>query len=703
MKKLFLLASSAALLALSACSSDDFFGGDQDKTTDGAIHFGFDVKGMNRADHVGADAATMLGSNFVVEGVSGDGIIANQVEQFDHYNVNYEAGSANKTESNTANWEYVGVGKHGLSAASEQTIKYWDYSAKQYDFIAFSYGKSNYEKAVLTEMKYGNLGNAVTDEAVYTVTGSAEELAKTYLADLVTLYNRDGVKEYGTTITPKFRSMGTKVRLAFYETVPGYSVKNVKFYSGEWNGTTATTASGETDATLFAKTAIFPGVDTEGTMSVYYPTVGWANSAHGTLSSDYNQAHVKFAAAAGGELVKTMSFSTLDYKAAKESAEKEEGNYLGRQSNEATYAGNAANNYYQTVLPLGTSDNLQIRVEYDLVPIDGGAGTIHVRDARAVVPKQYADWKPNYAYTYIFKISDNTNGWTGVDGGGNVVEGLTPITFDAVVAETEDGIQETITGVATPSITTYQPGVNVTATNEYLPGDIYVSVMNGTSEVTLTDSPANYGIYLVTEGDAIISEAIATDMLNGKKSNTGITWTPAFYSVVDQVPGADGNLFKKNAAKFAGVAGKTYVFNLVHNGTNYVKIIRVKTQVDAAAGYEYPVTTPYTYTADVTTEGNDVTFTYAPAVLAGDKHEILNDLARYLGALHYAGGAQTIAWNSTNYTWDPAKAGNLKGSNWYGGGQTLVKALTTWFASNPSATSITIQIDGVESTLSFQV
>ena len=72
---------------------------------------------------------------------------------------------------------------------------------------------------------------------------------------------------------------------------------------------------------------------------------------------------------------------------------------------------------------------------------------------------------PNYAYTYIFKISDNTNGWTGT---ASEPSGLFPITFDAVVAEATDANAEqtTVTTVATPAITTYQQG-HTSGTNEY--------------------------------------------------------------------------------------------------------------------------------------------------------------------------------------------------------------------------------------------
>lgn len=589
MKKVLLTSLSALLLA--GCADNEFLGSEEALHTingDKAILFDSGTKAQTRAE--GSTAAGLLNNNFVVMGIKGDGSTKTQV--FDHYNVNYIEASKDKTETNVAGWEYVGIGKHGLSEASAQFIKYWDYAAKQYDFVGFSYGKSNYLKAELTKINYDKLGKAVdatgNANAVYTVTGTADELAKTYIADLVTVYNRDGVSEFGKTVTLKFRSLGAKVRVALYETVPGYSVTNVKFYNAAWDGTTATSSTGADKATLFAASAVFPSATSKGTMSVYYPTVGWDKSGNATTSSkdpDYNLAHVKFAASSedGDALATTKDFGALTNLVAAEGSETTGNIYLGRTSNTATYAGAASNNYYQTVLPLGTKDNLQIRIEYDLVSTDGSGETIHVRDASAVVPAAYADWKPNYAYTYIFKISDATNGWTGVDGSGNVVQGLTPITFDAVVVDTEDGIQETITTVSTPSITTYQEGKAVTAGSEYQAGDIYVTAVDGT-----TPTGSNITLYQVTQAvaGAPITEATCalaydkgkTDPSSDLYNKTNIYLTQLYGgTTVTSVPSSDGKTIAVPAFKFTAISGLTYVVRY-DGGTDKVayKVIRIQ-------------------------------------------------------------------------------------------------------------------------------
>ena len=104
-------------------------------------------------------------------------------------------------------------------------------------------------------------------------------------------------------------------------------------------------------------------------------------------------------------------------------------------------------------------------------------------------------------YTYIFKISQETNGTTGT---GNDPTGLFPITFDAaVIAETE-AQQGTETIINTPSITTYQEGSVTTNGIEYKTGtaiDITVkdnSTNNNESLNTISDTKGCLKVFQFT-------------------------------------------------------------------------------------------------------------------------------------------------------------------------------------------------------------
>lgn len=574
MKKVFFLAT-AAVFAFASCTNNDFVGDNTPTpTTDGqtAISFGSGVNIPTRADHVGADAAGLLNNNFVVEGIKT--VSGSVVEVFDNYNVNWAENTADKTLSNTHNWEYVGQNiLTGKTAISEQTIKYWDYAASQYDFAAYSLGKGAGTTPTYAEPTAITFDNLATNS--YTLTGSVDELSAAYISDLVTAYNRNGDNDYGKPVQFRFRSLGTKIRMAFYETIPGYSVKDVLFY------TDATATTPAATPTLFASSAVLPAGS--GTMTVRFPTTGWDNKN----ATDYNKAHVTFAQATGVEGAANVNFDALANLAAAEKQETAGNVYLGRTSNAATYAGGLtgtpqAGKYY-TILPYETGANLTLRIKYTLVSTDGSGETITVDNATAVVPAELAKWNPNFAYTYIFKISDMTNGSTGVDGSGNVVTGLTPITLDAVVVDAEDGVQETITTVSNPSVTTYSKGKVVTVNNEYTTGAvIYIVVNNGTSNETLTVG-TNAKLYTVTIEDGA-AQTITEESVNNALEKGDYDGTAKTYTVTDangkklvvtestlltastKIEAADsptGNEITVTGAKFTPVAAGTYVFQYV--------------------------------------------------------------------------------------------------------------------------------------------
>lgn len=570
MKKYLFFA--AALVALASCSDDNFVGDNSptlggDSGDGGAIVFASSSKGVTRGDTYGAAAADLLGSKFIVTGVKGDGTGTGQTDVFKSYNVEWVSNTAGKTESNTADWEYVGkTNTHGT--VHSQTIKYWDYSTAAYDFAAYSVGKditltpkttstisSDGAPAsgviYATPITYSATQIPASDPAKYQITnaymlrGSAANLAKCYITDMKTVPQAS----YKNEVQLSFRSLASKVRVALYETIPGYSVKNVYFYQ---DGTTArnTDISSNTSATLFGTDAFYSG----GTYTISFPHIGSGNSTN----SDYNKAHV---AIAGSSANATQAFGTLNY-IGKEGDEAASSIYLQRASNSPSFAGSGT--YYQTVLPNENGVALNLRVNFTLVSTDGSGEEITIYGASAQVPATYTKWLPNYAYTYIFKISDNTNGWTSptVD-----PAGLYPITFDAVVADNEEsGKQTTITTVATPSISTYQKGHVYNASNEYAAGDIYVqAVTDGTLNSDLNTKGKLYSLSVgKTEADVIdalnIRESVSSSDITGRN---GLVLTNVTLTYPTTIPGEDGNditVAANSTAKFTASATTYYAF-----------------------------------------------------------------------------------------------------------------------------------------------
>lgn len=581
MNKFFIAAAST--LALASCSSDDFLGeiqGNEQNAATSAINFGGDTGKITRATSTGKTAAELLENNFVVVGFKGSKTDAanNEVYAFDHYNVNFKDGSAFSTESNRAGWEYVnqdmtvnGADKSlAQSGATQQTIKYWDHSCASYDFIAFSMGKKDAASkyATPTHVDKDNLATAA-----YTLSGNVNTLSECYISDMKTVTEPNYNK---TSVSMSFRHLASKVRMALFEIVPGYVISDVKFYDA-----TDDTATANPEGTLIGN------FNNSGTLTVFFPTTGTDNASE----KDYNKAHVKFTAStAPGEdgVLTSKNFGAVDYNNQAEGTISAGTTYLSQNAATPSYCGAG----YQNVLPSeGAASAITLRIDYKLTSVDGSKETINVKGATATVPAQYTEWKSGYAYTYIFKISQDTNGSTG-----GTSTGLTAISFDAVVVDDEaNGLQETITTVSDNSFTTYGYKDNKVTTNgnEYVNGtDIYATVYSAGATV----APQKlYTVTLESGATQTINEAsVANALVKGTNDATAKTWTVTDYAgkkmivtetegvatTVTSVPAGPGYTLNVNALKWTGVATdpatETYYAVEYDNGTKKsYKIVKV--------------------------------------------------------------------------------------------------------------------------------
>lgn len=581
MNKFFIAAAST--LALASCSSDDFLGeiqGNEQNAATSAINFGGDTGKITRATSTGKTAAELLENNFVVVGFKGSKTDAanNEVYAFDHYNVNFKDGSAFSTESNRAGWEYVnqdmtvnGADKSlAQSGATQQTIKYWDHSCASYDFIAFSMGKKDAASkyATPTHVDKDNLATAA-----YTLSGNVNTLSECYISDMKTVTEPNYNK---TSVSMSFRHLASKVRMALFEIVPGYVISDVKFYDA-----TDDTATANPEGTLIGN------FNNSGTLTVYFHTTGTDNASE----KDYNKAHVKFTAStAPGEdgVLTSKNFGAVNYNNQAEGTISAGTTYLSQNAATPSYCGAG----YQNVLPSeGAASAITLRIDYKLTSVDGSKETINVKGATATVPAQYTEWKSGYAYTYIFKISQDTNGSTG-----GTSTGLTAISFDAVVVDDEaNGLQETITTVSDNSFTTYGYKDNKVTTNgnEYVNGtDIYATVYSAGATV----APQKlYTVTLESGATQTINEAsVANALEKGTNDTAAKTWTVKDYagkkmvvtettgvaSEVTSVPAGPGYTLNVNALKWTGVvtdpATETYYAVEYDNGTKKsYKIVKV--------------------------------------------------------------------------------------------------------------------------------
>lgn len=604
MKKYIFLAASA--LTLASCTSDDFLGdtpGSTPTSANSAIKFDGNAGKISRAKNTGKDAADLLDNNFVVVGFKNSDLNT-QTLVFDHYNVNYGDKTATSTASNTKGWEYVGQ-EHNikglqdkLGSTTTQTIKYWDNSCPSYDFLAFSLGKGYKATGETTTTSYAtpsSVNRQTLTTAAYTLKGDANTLGECYISDIKTVEKNTQTSPNGysnTAVEMSFRHATSKVRIALFENVPGYVINDVKFHDAAYTaGSTYT--EGDNTGKLFGT------FNNNGTLTVYFPTIGIANKGN----NDYNKAHISFNAdTEANGTVNSKSFGNVNYGNEDENAITNGSTYLSQSAAKPSYCGEANNQYYITVLPAeNKSKAATIRIDYTLTATDGSRETIKVKNATATIPAAYTAWKHGYAYTYIFKISQNTNGTTGTPGSDS--EGLTAISFDAVVLDDiETGKQQTITNMSECSITTYGFMNNkVTTNNEEYPAgaDIYATAYipehscTVEGENTKGEFRAPNNLYTVTIEDKAVQEINESSVLNaiehGTKDANSVVWTVTdkngkkltvtkvtIGTSVQEVPTEEGQKLTINALKWTGTANTVYFVEYNTNCTKKAyKIVKV--------------------------------------------------------------------------------------------------------------------------------
>lgn len=476
MKKYIFLAASA--LTLASCSSDDFLGdtpGSTPTSANSAIKFDGNAGKISRATSNTGSAPEMLGKEFKIYGVKSgatSGTDYNPV--FKDYLLWYDDANKNTT-TNKSGWEYVGTaGTHGSATLnSNQTIKFWDYASADYRFVAgapstafeFKAKTDENDKSIETATITG-LGGHINANS----TGSGNTFNPIYVAEPKVVAKAD----YKNTVQFNFVRQQSMVRVGIYETIPGYSISSIKFYKYADDGTELS-VDNDNYIILTSATAdyFYGGTDINGTIIYDWtktPAEYTFSYTDNSLTKSKNWYGGKFASGVPATASTATNITEL----------------YGTD-------GDMLDNGYFTVLPTPSETEAQpilIKCNYTLSADDHSGETIEVTGATAAIPAAYSKWEANTRYTYLFKISDKTNGYTGTNPDKT---GLYPITFDAVVKDEKQG---TITTIATPSITTYQ--ANSVVENS---GIKYVT--NKEIKVTVTDN-TNGDIKTLSEDDSSV-------------------------------------------------------------------------------------------------------------------------------------------------------------------------------------------------------
>lgn len=271
----------------------------------------------------------------------------------DEYNVNWVANTAHTSTSNTNDWEYVNQQDLG---GTEQSIKYWDFSALAYRFFGVA---GSTETNVPTGKYVYEPGTS--DPTAYEVTykSDAENESTIPYYSRLSYVESDG---YGKPVQLEFIKPLSKVRFIFIFEEPDKAAET-ELTNPDFRPTNGNT------------------IKMKGKVKITYNLTGTTNRE--SFSAD---AEAEGITALTKDYYTSVSTTTMNPDTENEQ-EVVTSPYLNADSSES-----ALGKVY-TVLPTPNGQGSYTMT----VKVNGDPKT-------AVVPADFMVWQPGYLYTYIFKI-----------------------------------------------------------------------------------------------------------------------------------------------------------------------------------------------------------------------------------------------------------------------------------------------------------
>ena len=278
------------------------------------------------------------------------GVYGDMQTVFPGYTVSWVTNTAYTTTSNTNDWEYVG---------GDQTIKFWDWSAKAYRFFAVTdwgtssgaggtYGPSDIYQSYNISMP-ADCSGTTKDEIAANI-AATPYFSRLWFSTGVPADYPD--KQFGKPVTLEFLKPLTRVRYIYKYAFPreGYFIGTQSFAPSD--GTTK--------------------IARKGTVTIIYPLTG--------TDTKESFAVTRNASPAEGE---ELTAFTVDYD-----PEDDGKNYVTLSSGAMTSDG------WYIVAPNMSQGSYKLSVYINGV------------EKTAAVPANYMSWLPGYSYTYVFKITE---------------------------------------------------------------------------------------------------------------------------------------------------------------------------------------------------------------------------------------------------------------------------------------------------------
>lgn len=370
-----------------------------------------------------------------------------------------DAGSGDLTDAsnNVSSWVYEMMGRTELTATNstmeKQSLKYWDESFGQHIFVAYTPYLGNANNATpmssftvtantadnkKADVEFTNLSSFYTSPETQISTARTLGLkasatpynASTSIAnndnellnanEALYAYNNVSRGDYGKDVPLTFKHVNAKVNIRFYETIKGYKVQILDVVP-------STAVAKNSNLSVKSGIQFSPSTDNQSRQPMTRKQTTALPTYHETATVDITDisADSPELALSGNNGVKTnLIFKKTTGNIAEAGGASASLSpttlYVLPNCKGTNYITNSYSTTYEDYNGAGTSTSSSkvgdvtgytLHVSYKLIPEDGTT-ELEVYDARVHVDAQYCCWEAGKAYTYIFKITDQSNGTT---------------------------------------------------------------------------------------------------------------------------------------------------------------------------------------------------------------------------------------------------------------------------------------------------
>ena len=358
-----------------------------------------------------------------------------------------------------------------MSNVDKQYLRYWDKSAPFTNFYA--YAPYVYDATESNQVKYANNNQTMTFPAKSIKAGYDDPSRFEYMYAAEQVSNAN----YGHDVSLNFKRLNAKVQIKFWEDIDGYSVRILDLKKDTYTGVYAAPSkrSGSASPYTYEKGKY---VKTTGA------TIDFSSSTSATEANPKPIADIP-----------AVTFNSPESYSQTDAAEMLRFDAPAVEAIGTTrpLASLSRTVYYaipkSSITGTDYDCGFTFHVTYELISSTGER--IKVNDATVHVPSDVCNWASNTSYTYIFRITKNSNGTTDTPTdidptSPNVTteEALYPIVFDNCIVEDykENNSDWTITDEN--NVTLYSVVLDNTSVNRNNVGTINVTLKKKDADVT---------------------------------------------------------------------------------------------------------------------------------------------------------------------------------------------------------------------------